>query len=66
MKQTKSPKEIAEELVEERRQPFKAFGKDYQGDIFYSDIHRLTEGMAAQAFNEIVSILEAEGYYVHS
>ena len=61
-----SPEEIAEELAKGRLQPFDAFGKHWQGDIFYSDIHLLTKKMSHQAFQDVVDILRSKGYYIHS
>ena len=61
-----TPQEIAEELAKGRLQPFDAFGKHWQGDIFYSDIHLYTRKMSHQAFQEVVDILRSKGYYIHS
>jgi len=61
-----SPEEIAEELAKGRLQPFDAFGKHWQGDIFYSDIHYRTKKMPPSAFQKVVDILRGKGYYIHS
>ena len=61
-----SPEEIAEELAKGRLQPFDAFGSHWQGDIFYSDIHRSTKKMTHSDFQRVVDILRERGYYIHS
>lgn len=61
-----SPEEIAEELAKGRLQPFDAFGKHWQGDIFYSDIHYRTKKMPAPDFQKVVDILRSKGYYIHT
>jgi len=61
-----SPEEIAEDLAKRRLMPFDAFGKHWQGDIFYSDIHYRTKKMHATAFQKVVDILRTKGYYIHS
>lgn len=61
-----SPEQIAEELATGRRQPFTAFGREWQGDIFYSGIHYRTKRMPPNAFQRVCDILREKGYYVHS
>lgn len=66
----KSPEQIAGELAESRRQPFTAFGKQWQGEIFYSDIYRSIKGYSKRAstavFTAVCRLLEQQGYYIHS
>lgn len=62
----KTPEEIAEELAKGRLQPFDAWGKHWQGDIFYSDINRVTRNQGYDAFSKVCDILREKGYYVHS
>jgi len=60
-----TPEEIAEEMAKGRLNPFDAFGKHWQGDIFYSDIHYRTKKMPASAFQKVCDLLRGMGYYVH-
>lgn len=66
----KSPEQIADELADSRRKPFTAFGKQWQGDIFYSDIHRAIKGYSKRAFTAVFQavcrLLEQQGFYIHS
>lgn len=64
VKQT--PDQIAEEMAKGRLQPFDAFGKHWQGDIFYSWIHDRTKWMPVSAFQQVADLLRGKGYYVHS
>jgi len=66
MKTYPTPKKIAEELARGRLQPFDAFGKHWQGDIFYSDIYFLTKKMPGSAYQKVAEILRDKGFYVHS
>ena len=61
-----TPEEIAEKLAEGRLMPFDAFGKHWQGDIFYSDIHLYTKKMSHYDFQRVVDLLREKGYYIHS
>ena len=58
--------EVAEEMANARRQPFTAFGKEWQGDIFYSDIHFRTKKCPATVHAEVCQILRDKGFYIHS
>ncbi|GAI66634.1 unnamed protein product [marine sediment metagenome] len=62
----KPPEQIADELADSRRNPFTAFGKQWQGEIFYSDIHYRTKKMPASVFQNVVDLLREKGYYIHS
>lgn len=67
MRATKqTPEEIAEDLAKGRLMPFDAFGKHWQGDIFYSDIHYRTKKMSASIFQRVADLLRARGFYIHS
>jgi len=61
-----TPEQIAEELAQGYSQPFDAFGKHWQGDIFYSAIHDRIKKAPASDFQEVVNILRSKGYYIHS
>lgn len=66
----KSPEQIAGELADSRRKPFTAFGHEWQGDIFYSDINRAIKGYSKRAstavFSAVCKLLENQGFYIHS
>ena len=65
-KPQRSPHQIAKELADARHQPFYAFGRDWQGDIFYSSIYQVTKGMSPVAYKAVCDELRRLGYYVHS
>jgi len=66
----KSPEQIAGELADSKRSPFTAFGKQWQGEIFYSDINRAIKGYPERAttavFLSVCKLLEQQGFYIHS
>ena len=64
-KEHKTAEQIAEEIIQGRTQPFTAFGKEWQGDVFYSDIHMRTKKSYAD-YQKVVDILHRRGFYVHS
>ena len=67
MKKVKqTPEQIAEELAEGYLKPFDAFGKHFQGDIFYAWIHDRTKGMPASTFSQVADLLRGKGFYIHS
>lgn len=72
MRNKKTPvEELVKELANGRRRPFTAFGKEWQGDIFYSDIHsalQCTYGKhyPAGLHKQACDGLRAEGFYIHS
>ena len=66
-RQTRSAEEYAEELASARRRPFTAFGRDWQGDIFYSDVFTCLKSEKATHLNsEVCKILTKKGFYLHS
>jgi hypothetical protein len=61
-----TPEQIAEEITKSRFQPFDAFGKYWQGDVFYSWIQDRTVKRPYEVFSKVCDILRDKGYYVHS
>ena len=64
-------KQVIRELADGRREPFKAFGRQWQGDIFYSTIHQRLKSVFGKHYSQRIHShvcrgLEAEGFYIHS
>ena len=67
MRQPKrTAEEIAQQLADSRHKPFDAFGKHWEGDVWYSDIDHATRKLPASVYSQVCAILENKGYYVHS
>lgn len=64
--QKQTPEQIAEDMAKAYLNPFDAFGKHFQGDIFYSWIHDRTKTMPANVFQQVANLLRDKGYYIHS
>jgi len=64
LKQT--PEQISDDMAQDYLRPFDAFGKHWQGDIFYSWIHDRTKKMPDNAFQRVANLLRDKGYYIHS
>lgn len=64
-KPTRSVDEIADELVEKRRQPFAAWGLNFEGDIFYSDITRIAKQEKVE-FSALCDAMKTRGFWIHS
>jgi len=62
----KTPKEVATELAEGRRTPFHAFGRDWEGDIFYSTVYLATKERDYAFTAEVTEEMRRMGFYVHS
>lgn len=58
--------QVAEEMAIGYYKPFTAFGKDWQGDIFYSAINLRTKRYPATVHSEVCQILRNKDFYVHS
>ena len=61
-----TPEQIAEVLATARHNEFDAFGKHWQGDIFYSDIYTATKKLPAGVYSQVAQLLRNKNYYVHS
>ena len=60
-----SAAEIAEEIAQGYRKPFEAFGRQWEGKVFYSDLHRRTKGQSDRVFLDVCRFLKAKGFYLH-
>jgi len=63
--------ELVKDLANGRRRPFAAFGKEWQGDIFYSDIHFTLQCTYGKHYPDYLHRqacegLRDEGFYIHS
>ena len=67
IRQRRNPIEVAKELAAAREMPFNAYGKEYRGSIFYSDIN-LALGKRApyRDFSTVCDELRKLGFLVHS
>ena len=64
-------RQVIQELVDSRRNPFEALGRQWQGEIFHSDIDRRLKSVFGKhypysIYSEACRGLEAEGFYIHS
>lgn len=64
--QKQTPEQIAENIAVAYLKPFDAFGKHFQGDIFYSWIYDRTKKMPASVYQQVANLLRDKGYYIHS
>lgn len=62
----KTSEEIAEEMAKGYYRPFTGFGKQWQGDIFFSDIYTRTKKHSAADTQRVADLLRSKGYYVHT
>jgi len=65
-KQHESPETIAERIAEAHRRAFQAFGREWQGDVFYSTIQLHTKKLPTGTFHKVCDLLKDKGFYVHS
>lgn len=61
-----TPEQIADEMAKGYLSPFDAFGKHWQGDIFYDSIYARTKKMPVSVYHQVAELLRGKGYYIHS
>jgi len=70
-KKTLAVSELVKDLANRTRRPFTAFGREWQGDIFYSNIHLTLQHAYGKHYpgslhKQACDGLRAEGFYIHS
>ena len=63
--------ELVKDMADGMRKPFTAFGQEWQGDIFYSNIHLTLQHTYGKHYpdhlhKQVCDGLRAEGFYIHS
>jgi len=63
--------ELVKDLANRMRMPFTAKGREWQGDIFYSNIHLTLQLVYGKHYpgslhKQACDGLRAEGFYIHS